>query len=407
MNRILLLLLFTFVSCINREKTKPEKSDFPISIHLDLSAATTDSMNLSEIATKVEYIPLQTTDSSLLGYFENFAITKDYFFIKNEQSVLTYDKNGNYVNSLFRVGIGPGEANADCIAVDEYGRRVFVFDRIIDNVKIYDFNGTYINSINKPVRPPEFLGYSIGFFNNNLFVQTCQRPFVKYLYSCFDLSNDSIRIICKNYRSYDKSQEGKYPITPYDYHYQITDSTILYKETFCDTIFEVNKDFNQTPHYIIDLGTQKLDWLRWRDCSFNIANGPPNGYKVQSFIETKSYLFLVLSSFKEPEMFAVFNKITNSTKIIKNGNQARPDYQVYLKNDLDNIFPFPPMNKDSYLFYYKGCLYSVIEASEFAKAYKSTSPEIRNSSEYLRDMAPVFSKITEFNNPIIMKVYLK
>jgi hypothetical protein len=407
MNRILLLLLFTFVSCTNREKRIPEKIDFPKTLHLDLSDASTDSMNLSEIATKVEYIPLQTTDSALMGYFWDFAITKDYFFIRNELSVLTFDKYGNYVNNLFGVGIGPGEANAYCLTVDEDGKRVFVFDHKIGNVKIYDFTGTYINTIKKPIRPPELWGYSIGYFNNNLFVQTSQRPFVKYLYSCFDLSNDSIRIICKNYRSYDKSQEGKTPITPYDYHYQITDSTILYKESFCDTIFELNKDFKQTPRYIIDLGTQKLEWLRWRDCSFNIANGPPYGYKVQSFIETKSFLFLVLNSFKESQMFAVYNKITNSTKIIKNGPHKRPVNQVYLKNDLDNIFPFPPMNKNGYLFHYKGCLYSVIEAGDFAKVYKSTSLEIKNSSKYLRDMAPVLSKITEFNNPIIMKVYLK
>jgi hypothetical protein len=404
---MLLLLLFTFVSCINREKPTPEKFNLPKTIHLELSDAITDSMNLSEIATKVEYIPLQTNDSALMGYFWDFAITKDYFFIKNELSVLTYDKYGNYVNSLFRVGIGPGEANAYCLTVDEDGERVFVFDHKISNVKIYDFNGTYINTINEPIRPPGSWGYSIGYFKNNLFVQTTQRPLVKYLYSCFDLANDSIRILCKNYRSYNKSQEGKTPYSPYDYHYQITDSTILYKESYNDTIFTVNKMFIQTPRYIINLGNQKLDWDTWRECAFNLAGGPPNGYKVQSFVETESFLFLALQSFKEPQMFAVFNKITNSTSIFKNKDQDPSNSRVYLKNNLDNMIPFPAMNKNGYLFYYEGCLYSVIEASDFAKVYRSTSTEIKSSSKYLKNMAPIFSKITEFSNPIIMKVYLK
>ena len=407
MNRRFLLLVFAFISCTNIEKPIPGKIDFPITVNLNLSEAIEDSMNLSEIADKVEYIPLQTTDSSLMGYFWNFAITKDYFFIVNELSVLTFDKYGKYINSLFRIGSGPGEANAYCIAVDEDGGKVFVYDHIISDVKIYDFHGKYINTIKKSIRPPGTWGYSIGFFNDNLLVQTTQRPHVKYLYSCFDLSNDSIHILCKNNRDYSNSQEGKTPLSPYDYHYQITDSTILYKESYGDTIFSVNKKFIQTPRYIINLGNRKLDWDTWRECAFNIAGGPPNGYKVQSFVETESYLFLVLQSFKEPQMFVVYNKITNSTNIIKNKDQDPSSDQVYLRNNLDNIIPFPPMNKDGYLFYYEDCLYSVIEANDFVRIYKSASSEIRSSSKYLRNMAPLFSKITEFSNPIIMKVYLK
>lgn len=407
MNRRLLLLVFAFLSCTNIKKPAHEKIIFPITVNLNLSEAIEDSMNLSEIAEKVEYIPLQTTDSSLMGYFWNFAITKDYFFIVNELSVLTFDKYGKYINSLFRIGSGPGEANAYCIAVDEDGGKVFVYDQLICNVKIYDFHGKYIKTIKKSIRPPGSWGYSIGFFNNNLFVQTTQRPFIKYLYSCFNLANDSIRILCKNYRSYNKTQEGKTPYSPYDYHYQITDSTILYKESYSDTIFSVNKKFIQTPRYIINLGKRKLDWDTWRECAFNLAGGPPNGYKVQSFVETESYLFLVLQSFKEPQMFVVYNKITNSTNILKNKDQDPSSRQAYLKNNLDNIIPFPPMDKDGYLFYYEGCLYSVIEATDFVRIYKSASSEIRSSSKYLRNMAPLFSKITEFSNPIIMKVYLK
>ncbi len=407
MKKNIFLLIFPLISCTNSEKPISEKIDFPITVNLNLSDAIEDSLNLSEIADIVEYIPLKTTDSSLMDYFWDFAITKDYFFIKNELSVLTYDKYGNYVNNLFKVGIGPGEANAYCLTVDEDGERVFIFDGKISNVKIYDFKGTYINTIKKPIRAPENWGYSIGFFNNNLLVQTTQRPLVKYLYSCFDLSNDSIRILCQNYRSYNKSQEGKIPYVPYDYHYQITDSTILYKESYNDTIFAVDKKFNQTPRYIINLGSRKLDWDTWRECAFNLAGGPPNGYKVQSFVETESFLFLVLQSFKEPQIFAVFNKITNSTRIFKNNDRDPSNKQVFLKNNLDNIIPFPPMNKSGYLFYYEGCLYSVIEAKDFMEAYLSATEKTKKSSKYLKSMESAFSSIDEFSNPIIMKVYLK
>ena len=91
-------------------------------------------------------------------------------------------------------------------------------------------------------------------------------------------------------------------------------------------------------------------------------------------------------------MFAVFNKITNSVSICKNSDQDSPSSQVYLRNDLDNLISFPPMNRDGYLFYYKDCLYSVIEAHDFASVYESRSNQIKNSSQYLKNMSPVLIK---------------
>jgi hypothetical protein len=398
------IIILSITSC---RKTTHETHDFPVKINLNLSEAIADSMNLSEIARNIEYIPLQTTDSALLGRFLYFTITRKNFFIKDGLRVLTFDKNGRFVNSLFRVGSGPGEANADYIAVDEAGQKVFVFDQRIRRTKVYDFSGTFIKVINKPIMPPEYLSYSIGFFNNNLLVQTIQRRNVKYLYSCFDLRNDSIRILYKNYKSYNKETEGKIQLSPYDYHYQITDSTILFKETYCDTIFSVDKNFVRSPRYIITLGKEKLDWETWCKSAFNIAGGPPNGYIVQSFAESKTYLVMVLQSYKKPQIIAFYNKQNKTTKIYKNKDLEHPFNQVYLKNDLDRLMPFTLINKNGYLSYYDGCLYSLIEANIFSGTYLSASESLKSSSQYLKRMSPVFSQINEFSNPIIIKVTLK
>jgi len=59
------------------------------------------------------------------------------------------------------------------------------------------------------------------------------------------------------------------------------------------------------------------------------------------------------------------------------------------------------------IFYFDKCLYSIIESKDFAKAYKSVSVKSKRATKYLRDMAPVFGKIDEYSNPVIMKVYLK
>lgn len=402
------LLLLGCLSCIERER--PQKIDIPKTIPLNLLDTHSDSMNLSDIASKIDYIPLQATDSSLLNYFYDFAITKDFFFIKNELSILKYDNSGKFIKSLYKVGHGPGETGARSFAVDESGELVYVLDVYIGDIKVYDYKGTFVKAIKEPINSPEHRTTSIGFFNNKLFISTAQRPFTKYIYSFFDLNSDSIQIIHKNYNNYYKSHEmqKRFFTLSYDYNYQITDSSILYKENYSDTIFKLNKDLYKVPKYILDLNNQKLKWEDFRDNGmFNFASAFPNSYWVQSFAESSSMLLLVLRSYHKPEIFIVYDKSKDSFKAIRNLNYERPSDQIYLRNDLDKIIAFPPMNKNGNLNYSKGCLYSIIEANDFVMAYRKASEKTKSATKYLREMAPTFNKINEFSNPVIMKVYLK
>ncbi len=406
---VIFIILCIFESCLNKKEHK-HSEDFPQTIKLDLSNASTDTMNLSFIAEKIEYIPLQTTDSSLLGFdtFNSLVISKNDFFIQNEFRILRFDKEGKFVCDLFKVGRGPGEANARCFSVDEHNQRVYVFDQISKEVKIYSFTGRYINKTKKPINSEQHTTISIGYFHNNLFVTTPQNPRHKYLYSCYDLLNDSIRVICDNNRKYNIFQMNKRPLTPYDSHYQITDSTIMYKEWFNDTLLKMNKKYLSEPRYIIDLGEHKLDWETWRDNGmFNIAGGPPSGYWAQSFIETKSYLIIAIRSFKNPHIIAVYNKDDKSVNLHTLKVFKFASDKLYFKNDIDEIIDFPLLNDNDYFLYYNNCLFSIINAMDFIRAYRNTEAKIKKSSKYLISMIPVFNAITEFSNPIIVKIYLK
>ncbi len=405
-----ILFLFGCVSCISRENSEQEKTSLPITIHLNLSEVNSDTMNLSEIAERIEYIPLQTTDSSLMGDIYNFVVTSNCFFIKDGLQILRFNNNGDFDNSLYNVGHGPGESNPVCFAVDEENGIVYVFTKS-NIINEYSYDGDYLKSINKPINPPENLPpWSIGYFNRSLFISVPQLPRVKFVYSFFDLDSDSVRILYNNYRKYDKSQENIWPsFIPYDYHYQITNSCVLFKEQFCDTVFSVDRNFIREPRYVIDLGRSKLEWEAWRDQSmFHLMElGFPFGYIVQSFVETKSFLLLNLTSFKEPQLFTIYKKESQTSRIFSSNDSKNPTQQVFFKNDLDRFTAFPPANKNGYINYYNNCLYSIINATDFAEAYSSLSEEEKNSSDYLKSMYPVFSKIDENNNPIIMKVYLK
>jgi len=411
-----IILLFTSLliieSCSNSNKPKTQFLKFPISIDVNLGKATIDSGNLSDIAKRVEYIPLQTTDSAFLNYFYDYTITRDYFFIRDDIRLLEFDKKGIFRKNLFKNGRGPGETSAGSFAVDDTRKLIYVLDVYKGDIKVYYYDGKYIKTINKPINSSDQRTASIGYFNNSLFVTTIQFPMVRYLFSCFDLIKDSIRIVQNNYYKYDKIQEKKYPSLIYSTNqsFQVCDSVLLFKEWLSDTIFSLNNNLIKAPKYIIGLGNNKLNWEGWRDHGmFNLAGGPPLGYWIDSFVEAKSFIFFVFSSFKEPRLFAIFNKETGSVKVLANKYyDPRANNQIYLKNDLDNIIAFPLMSKTvGTIFYFDNCLYSIIESKDFAKAYTSVSVKSKRATKYLRDMAPVFGKIDEFSNPVIMKVHLK
>ena len=97
----------------------------------------------------------------------------------------------------------------------------------------------------------------------------------------------------------------------------------------------------------------------------------------------------------------------NPDRHIVNNFSEEPFFQLYFKNDIDKIVDFPLLNDNGYFLYYNNCLFGIIGAMDFIRAYHNTEPKIKKSSKYLISMIPVFNTITEFSNPIIVKIYLK
>ena len=74
------------LSCKNKDSSSSQV-DLVKLIKLDLSKARSDSMNLSEIATRIEYIPLERNDQALIGHVYDFEITDDCIFVDFEKDL--------------------------------------------------------------------------------------------------------------------------------------------------------------------------------------------------------------------------------------------------------------------------------------------------------------------------------
>ncbi len=418
MRRLIIKSLFSLVpalvimatsGCNSTGTGKKPQAAGILSIHINPVDAIKDQINLSHIADKIEYIPLQTTDSSVIGSFPDFNVAGDMIFIREQNCILAFTKEGQFIGNLFTVGNGPEESFARSFAVDEEGRKVYAYDIHTREGNIYDFEGNFISDFNKQLCDPESWISDIGLFRSNIFVSIPVRPGTEYLFSCYDLRNDSIIVLRDNPYVFTAAQANMVPqIVPSNNGFQITDTHIFFKDMYSDTIFKTDKNFKTEPYCVVDLGNEKLRWEDFRDDGmFDFTAGPPRGYWIETFVDTKSYLILYIQSFTEPELLCIYDKKSGEQIVASNKEYKTSSQQVLMRNDLDHLTSFPPMSKTGRFYYYNGCLYSITEAKDFAEVYMGAPEEAKKSTGYLTRMEQAFSGIDELDNPIIMKVYLQ
>ena len=100
--KLLIFLMVIFCSC-GRESIN---TDNVIDL---LESPIAEITNLSDIATDVEYIPLQTSEESMIRYVYDIRTSDNKIFINLNNRVLCFDKAGNYLYNLDKQGRGPEE----------------------------------------------------------------------------------------------------------------------------------------------------------------------------------------------------------------------------------------------------------------------------------------------------------
>ena len=86
-------------------------------------------VKLSDIASSVEYVRLETTDEGLVHYLMPNMMhrTSKYFIFGDRKNVMQFTRDGKFVRNIGRQGKGPGEYNyIRQVDVDEKAGKVYV-----------------------------------------------------------------------------------------------------------------------------------------------------------------------------------------------------------------------------------------------------------------------------------------
>ncbi|MDD4638488.1 MAG: 6-bladed beta-propeller, partial [Bacteroidales bacterium] len=150
----LLIVLLSLLSqaCSGNKKPGEITAGTIITADLEASIGKGNIVDLSSVVSEIEYIPLETSETSLVGNVLNIYFENRMFFLSMEhvKNLQIFDIKGNHICYFNRSGRGPEEysmaINADIlpgtgnIAITQYNR----------NVNVYDPSGKFLNEFKIP-----------------------------------------------------------------------------------------------------------------------------------------------------------------------------------------------------------------------------------------------------------------
>ena len=146
---LLLIGVFVLLGCSSNKKQEPiSKSGIPV-INLSEDVSTVPSLLLSEVAEKLEIVPLEMTDESVLSDITEMQVTDHNIWIDHGREFFIYrfSRTGKVLIKIGSIGQGPGEyTNYSTFLVDEDKKEVYIIANT-NGVLAYDFEGNFKRKI--------------------------------------------------------------------------------------------------------------------------------------------------------------------------------------------------------------------------------------------------------------------
>jgi hypothetical protein len=97
----LLAFLFLFTFCAQKEKIGKIYSGNFFQINYETLLKQKETISLSQMASNVEYIKLETKDNCLLWEgLKKYLFTDNFIFISNKDHILKYSRDGKFIRKI-------------------------------------------------------------------------------------------------------------------------------------------------------------------------------------------------------------------------------------------------------------------------------------------------------------------
>lgn len=156
---ILTLLVISVLCSCSSSKRGDEETGKKISITIEENS----KIKFSDVFEQVDYIPLATTDISLVGIVERFRLFNHKVCLLCDKSLLLFDANtGQAISKISRLGNAPGEYKSLYdVSICEDGN-VELLDMNERKIRRYDMDGNFLDALDLPSMSFSFLANGRG-----------------------------------------------------------------------------------------------------------------------------------------------------------------------------------------------------------------------------------------------------
>jgi len=372
---------------------------------------------LSEIASEVTYIPLETTDSSLVGNINSVLYEGGQIYIvHNTSTVSVFDNNGKFIRKINRQGRGPEEylklMSGDMLEIDPDNRNIILLSL---DTKLYEYteDGVFVRKVQIPKIEGcrNYMNWGQKISDNTYIADVSSRePFYEYCAVVFDsLSNVKLMIPSPKI-NYDEItgiiSQSEFRIVDCARFTKFEDKVrIIYSNP--EIIRSIDNGLRIDTVYTINYGEYKM--------TLSNKDGVTSTSRIiiwlGSLLESKNYLYIWLGlnglahepveqqytdhtgkqvTFQNTNSLALFNKKTGDLTLMNQPLKGKMGF----KDDIEGGPVFWPRTVSSQE--YLVAAYTAVEFKDFAENFKC--------SRKIKDMA---AGLNENDNPVIAIVKLK
>ncbi|MDR0940414.1 MAG: DUF4934 domain-containing protein [Mediterranea sp.] len=359
-------------------------------------------LKLSQLGNHVRYVPLETTDSSLIGHRARVSVLKRHILVTFPNNCLLFDKEtGKFMGKVGRVGPDPTSYSSPEPCYDEANDWLYFKREPYKWVK-YDTRGHYLGTFafskvgSAPAcclfDGPRIIAYhegmegpanSITFFDaSGMATDSIPSSLGKGI-SIRDLLSVNIKKL-GNMSFMLLIGKDVHQVTSQDRTLWMSNQNVRFMEHFSDTLYTLEKN-RLEPYLVFDTGK----WKSGEDAR-QVAPGTTDCMMIGSVLESGNGLFFqcALDIYNE-EKIPVFNGIYDK----KTGRTYMAPLEDGIADDLQGLMPFHPQSVNKH-----GEYASLIEAGEVTE-WMDGHPEVGRLPQW-----EPLTKLVEDDNPVAVIV---
>lgn len=398
------ILLLYLLSCSDKHK---EVGIYPIiDIEKSVDRNNYSVQKLSDYVQKIMYIPLETTDSSLVQVNDGVILENGRLFINSNRSdCLSFaERDGSFLGGIGKMGQGPKEFLAiRGMDISQDGKHILISS--IERGLEYSLTGEFIRNIKFP-EVEGHIPYKMVYLQDNLFLYSLVSGKTTEYESCVVTDSGIVKMLQKEYQPVIKDKGAGFSFSEVTEMYRVGSTLHSYRKQ-SDTIYKVRDTGDRVPAYVLNLGKYRNSFKQ--DEQYKEAREGSKIF-VTDYVESNQYSFFKFTFGQyAPEPFeeTIYNRVGEKRTWVntyvhgvyekKAGdmvllNLPSPQNQGLL-NDLDGGPAFWPqyISKD-------GKMAMLIDAEKFIEACES----IKNPSTEIRG---VLEKLKLEDNPVLVVAY--